>query len=299
MNVAPKDPHMIESVQPRATLPGVTSPVGADPIHGHEYTINNNDLQYACIFKLPASRDCSVMGVNGCDCNAGNDNPLCNETTKTLQDRAKAYPGLRELATLKAVNSQGIVASVCPAQLDNTAKADYGYRPAIGAIIDRLKTALGGACLPRELTPNATTGQVPCLILEAIKVSGSTACDTKKSRREVKTENKAAIDVAKADLSAKDQGWNRFCEIIQAGDVSGGSNQAQLDACQQDASTVPLEKPSNNPVNGWCYVDPGQNSSSNIDIVKSCAPTERRLIRFVGNGNPDPGGQLFITCSGE
>ncbi len=31
---------------------------------------------------------------------------------------------------------------------------DYGYRPAIGAIIDRLKTALGGQCLPRTLTPD-------------------------------------------------------------------------------------------------------------------------------------------------
>ncbi|MEP7119287.1 MAG: hypothetical protein ABJE95_00015 [Byssovorax sp.] len=295
--VAAKDPHMIESVQPRAGLPGVTSPAGTDPINGHEYTIMNNDLQYACIFALPSPRDCSVMGVNGCDCNAGSDNPLCDPATKTLQVRAKGYPGLRELATLKAAASQGIVASVCPTQLTDKTKDDYGYRPAIGSIIARLKTALGGKCLPRQLTPDPKTGQVPCLIIEASTVKGSTACDIKSSRREVKADNSAAIDVARKDLSA-DPNWNKFCEIIQTGDVTGGSTQAQLDACQQDSSAAPVDA-KGNPVNGWCYVDPGQNIKSNAEIVKSCADTEKRLIRFVGNGNPSAGGQLFITCTGE
>jgi hypothetical protein len=289
---------MIESVQPRAGLPGPTSPEGADPINGHEYTIANNDLQYACIFKLPAARDCSVMGVNGCDCNANSDNPLCDPNLKTSQVRAKGYPGIRELATLKAANSQGIVASVCPAQLDDTKKADYGYRPAIGAIIDRLKTALGGQCLPRELSPDGA-GQVSCLILEARNVKGTPFCDPKKSRRDLPAINKAAKDVALADPAAKGQGWNQFCEIIQTGDLAAGSTKAQLDACQQDASTVPIDATTKNPVNGWCYVDPGQNIHSNADIVKDCPATEKRLIRFVGNGNPEAGGQLFITCTGE
>jgi hypothetical protein len=295
--VPAKDPHMIESIQPRAGLPGVTSPVGTDPINGHEYTIANNDLQYACIFKLPAPRDCSMGNINGCDCTPGNDNPLCDDTTKTLQVRAKGYPGLRELATLKAAASQGIVASICPAQLNDLTKDDYGYRPAIGSIIARLKTALGGKCLARELTPDKTTSLVPCLILEASTVTGTPKCDKAKSRREVLDLNKAAIDVAKADITA-DKSWNQFCEIIQAGDVSGGSNQAQLDACQQDSSAAPLDK-SNNPVNGWCYVDPGQSLKSNADIVKDCPATEKRLIRFVGNGNPQAGGTLFITCTGD
>ena len=295
--VAPKDPHMIESIQPRMGLPGPTSPAGTDPINGHEYTIANNDLQYACIFALPAPRDCSMMGINGCDCNAMNDNPLCDDTVKTQQVRAKGYPGLRELAMLKAANSQGIVASICPVQLTNTMQSDYGYRPAIGSIIDRLKTALGGQCLPRELTPDPKTSQVPCLILEASKVTGTPKCDTTKSRRDVKPENHAAIDVARDDLTA-DPGWNQFCEIIQAGDTTGGSNQAQLDACQQDASAAPIDS-AMKAVNGWCYVDPGQNIKSNTEIVKDCPATERRLIRFVGNGNPSAGGTLFITCTGE
>ena len=295
--VPPKDPHMIESMQPRAGLPGPMSPAGTDPFNGHEYTNANNDLQYACIFKLPAPRDCAVMGVNGCDCNVNTDNPLCDPNLKTSQVRAKGYPGIRELATLKAAGSQGVVASVCPAQLTDTTRRDYGYRPAIGAIIDRLKTALGGQCLPRSLSPDAA-GQVSCIILEARHVPGTPFCDPMKSRRNLPEVNKAAKTVALADLSAVGQNWNQFCEIIQTGNVEAGSTNAQLLACQKDASAAPIDS-NQKPVNGWCYVDPGQNMNSSADIVKDCPATEKRLIRFVGNGNPDAGGQLFITCTGE
>ncbi len=140
--VPPTDQHMVSSILPRPGLPGPTSPASADPINGHEWTIANNDLQYACVFDLLAPRDCSAPGVNGCDCNAGNDNPLCDATTKTLQVRAKAYPGQRELGVLKGVGTQGVVASICPVQLTDTTKADYAYRPAVAALIARVKGRL-------------------------------------------------------------------------------------------------------------------------------------------------------------
>jgi hypothetical protein len=140
--VAPTDPHMVESVLPRPGLPGPNSAPNADPINGHEYTIANNDLQYACVFNLPQPRDCSVMGVNGCDCNLGTDNPLCDPTTKTLQVRAKAYPGQRELSMLKGVGTQGVVASICPVQVTDATRADYAYRPAVAALVERVKGRL-------------------------------------------------------------------------------------------------------------------------------------------------------------
>jgi hypothetical protein len=140
--VPPTDQHMVESIQPRPGLPGPTSPAGADPINGHEYTIANNDLQYACVFDLPMPRDCSTMGVNGCDCNAGTDNPVCDPTNKTTQVRAKAYPGQRELSVLKGVGTQGVVASICPTQLADATKADYAYRPAVAALVARVKGRL-------------------------------------------------------------------------------------------------------------------------------------------------------------
>ncbi len=140
--VPPTDQHMVASILPRPGLPGPGSPAGTDPINGHEYTIANNDLQYACVFDLPEPRDCSSQGINGCDCNQSNDNPLCDETTKTLQVRAKAYPGQRELSLLKSVGTQGVVASICPSQLTDPTKADYAYRPAVAALVTRVKDRL-------------------------------------------------------------------------------------------------------------------------------------------------------------
>ncbi len=297
--VPPKDLHMVESVKPRDGLSPPSSPDGTDPINGHEYTLDtNDDLQYACIFDLPSPRDCLAQN-NGCDCAAGNDNPLCDATVDTQQVRAKAYPCVRELDALHSLGSQGIVASVCPKQLDDRTKADYGYRPAIGAIIDRLKTALAGQCLPRSLTPDAA-GQVQCLILEAVHVDGTPTCSKANFRQPLSDKHKAAKDAALATPGAAGQNWNQFCEIIQAGDTDAGSSQDQLDGCQQDSSAAPRAPVSKELVNGWCYVDPAQNPDSNKELVASCSASEKHLIRFVGDkGAPAQGSTLFITCSGE
>ncbi len=141
-HVAPKDPHMIESVKPRSGLPGPGSAPNADPINGHEYTIANNDLQYACVFALTTPRDCSAGNVTSCDCSPNTDNPLCDPMNKNIQVRAKSYPGLRELSLLKSVGSQGVVASVCAAQVTAPTQPDYGYRPAMAAIAAALKPHL-------------------------------------------------------------------------------------------------------------------------------------------------------------
>jgi hypothetical protein len=296
--VAPKDAHMVESSAIRPTLEAPTSTT-IDPISGHEYTNANSDLQYACIFDLPEPRDCSV-NTNGCDCSSPtNDNPLCDTTVKTKQIRAKGYPGTRELSTIYSVGANGIVGSVCPAQLTDKTQSDYGYRPAIGAIIDRLKTALGGKCLPRELTVDPATKEVPCLILEARNVPGTPTCDAKEFRRDLTGDNVNAKTVALADPLAKAQAkpWNQFCEILPA----GATSPAALKACQTDPSTNPLTKTTPaEEVNGWCYVDPTQAPDEGSDkIVANCPANEKRLIRFIGKGNPVAGGTLFITCSGD
>jgi hypothetical protein len=166
-NTQPGDVHMVESVEPR---PGIPS---NDPGNGHEYNTAYEDLEYACIFQLPQPRACAcsqtasdyssckylhpndccdlTFGADGRGGGSGSFNkPLCNGNTQVA---AKAYPGLREIAVLRdyatgdAVIAPGnsIVTSICPK--DTSASSDvkspgYGYNPAMGAIINRLKEKL-------------------------------------------------------------------------------------------------------------------------------------------------------------
>jgi hypothetical protein len=316
--VPAKDPHMIESIDPRTgsnpitgdTIAPPASPNGTNTINGHEWTINNRgDLQYACIFDLlPGSeRDCSVAGALSCDCDVGNDNPLCepdpaNNNERTLQTRAKAYPGLRELQVIRSLGAQGIVGSVCPAQVTAPNQPDFGYRPAIGAIIDRLKTALGGQCLPRTLTPD-DDGQVSCLVLEARKTDGNCKCDYA-ARSDVTGDHEPAAQAALDLPISKISKLDCVCEINQTlGDDNTIVGDDALTACQNNITEPVLLSAGPNsgaPVDGWCYVDATTTPpTGNPDIVAKCADTERRIVRFVGKGEAQAGATLFITCSGE
>ncbi|WP_437520882.1 hypothetical protein WME79_27980 [Sorangium sp. So ce726] len=163
--IPPADPLMVESMAPRSGMNPITgdaivhpSSAGWNPINGREYTIpsgSTGDLQYACIFNLLTERVCD-SGAQSCDCRpiAGepSDNPLCRpEGTNdpadpggrsTTQDHAKAYPGLRELQLIRSLGERGVAGSICPAQVADTSSPDYGYRPIMNAVLDRLSTAL-------------------------------------------------------------------------------------------------------------------------------------------------------------
>jgi hypothetical protein len=302
----PKDPLMQEATKPRTGQNPITgdalappdSPVGANPINGHEHQeAGEGDLQYACIFPLlkGTEKDCS-KSCTVCDCldkQNADKYPLCDANPSdsgnpTFQTRAKAYPGLRELGVLQGVGTNGIVASICPKQITDEGQPDFGYRPAVGAIIDRLKVALGGQCLPRTLVPDKE-GHVPCLIIEARKTSGK--CDCKgAARQNVADDHKPAVQAAQNDPIAAASGWDCFCEITQ---TSGDSQTA----CQNDTNDPPVLK-NGKQVDGWCYVDATTTPpTGNVNIVSKCPATEQRIVRFVGAGAAQPGATLFITCS--
>jgi hypothetical protein len=137
------DPHMLESLDPRPGLPGPGSPNNADPISGRDFVTNKNDLEYACTFPLATPRDCSTPKL-ACDCAPGRNTPLCDSNTPTLQVRGKAYPGIRELSVARELGDQAIVASLCAIHSVPDSPDDplYGYRPAMTAIVDRLKQGL-------------------------------------------------------------------------------------------------------------------------------------------------------------
>ncbi|WP_437954516.1 hypothetical protein WME76_23340 [Sorangium sp. So ce119] len=164
-HVAPADPFMIESRAPRAGVNPITGDqlvhpdaTGWNAINGREYTVSpgsTGDLQYACMFDLLNERSCEGSSQS-CDCRESvtgvNDSPLCKpEGTNDLgdpgdrdsiQQRAKAYPGLRELQLLRSLGEQGVAGSICPAQISETSSPDYGYRPVMTAVLDRLSSAL-------------------------------------------------------------------------------------------------------------------------------------------------------------
>ncbi|EYF00755.1 hypothetical protein [Chondromyces apiculatus] len=131
--VAPTSPYMRESMHPRGIPAG-------NPINGSEWNPNsmNSDLQFACIFELPEPMDCST-NQPGCECAKSDDIPLCEGST---QLRAKAYPGLRQLSVLQQMGDQGATGSICPAQLTDPFADDFGYRPAVHALVERMATRL-------------------------------------------------------------------------------------------------------------------------------------------------------------
>ena len=163
--VPPTLPQMVESPLPRM---GVSA---GNALNGREYdttqgtaskldnTPKADDLQYACIARLPVPRDCAALNPeqDNCDCYPGvNDSPLCEQTPGTsapgtTQYWAKAYPGLRELQVLKDYGertSNSIVASICPLEVMDTSSPNFGYRPAMDALISRMAERLPPAVAP-------------------------------------------------------------------------------------------------------------------------------------------------------
>jgi hypothetical protein len=205
------DFHMLESIVPRTLgnpyigegKPSLESscPPGSDdqcdPLNGREWITNKSDLQFACIFHYEdpetgqeTPKDCTLMAyAQACDCapaSNSQDTPLCamspTGTYTTDQIYGKAYPSIGELAiahamAMSSAGDQGIVSSVCPihthyANGDNTDPL-YGYRPAMNAIVEGVKSTLNPPCLPPKLTPDPVQGTVPCLLLVTLPIQGS------------------------------------------------------------------------------------------------------------------------------
>jgi hypothetical protein len=318
--VLPGDPLMIETpdqrtgTQPRTMEPLVPSSSNdpqANSINGHEQDVTKrDDLQYACIFPLDTPKDCTMAGSSGaCDCtqddiDANRNRPLCQPPAggagSTTQYYAKAYPGVRELQTLKDFGDNGIVASICPKvtqSADPTTDPNYGYNPAVAAIISRLKEALTGKCLPRTLVPETnpdlpTYGQVPCAVIEAAFSADGTcpSCDSIAGRKDPNPEIRPAVlqNLSQTGqcggASGQDCSSLCLCEIEQ---LTG----AELNDCQN------TEIPGN--ITGYCYVDEAQGIG-NPELLAKCPATQRRILRFVdpNSNTPQKGAVTFIACIG-
>jgi len=303
-------PKMVQMLESEFARPGVQ--IG-NTINGREYdTATGQDaagtpdnLEYACIFPLPAPRDCTKRDPTkgeACDCYAGDlDRPLCEQkpgTTAagTTQYWAKAYPGTRHLQVLKDFGANSIVASICARNVSDQNAPDFGYRPAIAAIVDRLKEQLGDRCLPRALNVNQADKTVACTLVETTpQPDGACVCDPAIARRAPDPQVDAVVRGQLAIQRGTPCGDNDktcakacLCEVQQVQQVQGADPRA-LQICQQDDDATGVE--------GWCYIDADQQIG-NPDLVKNCPATQRRLLRFVGRGL-QPNTTTFVACTGS
>jgi hypothetical protein len=306
--IPPRLPQMIESEVAR---PGVTN---GNPINGREYstavtrpnapTTIPDDLEYSCIFPLAEPRDCAQVDPDSnCDCRVGDrDRPLCEEdpgvsASGTTQYWAKAYPGGRHLEVLKEYGANSIVASICARNVTDPTASDFGYRPAIAAIVDRLKEQLGNRCLPRSLNINPADSTVACNLVEANTrpESASCVCDPKIARQ---APDEVLDSVVRSQLAADDGdlcGTNDpnctgacLCEVLQVQQVPDNPDNA-LEVCQNEENASGVE--------GWCYVDADQGVG-NEALVEACPATRKRLLRFVGRGL-EPNTTTLVACTGS
>ena len=333
--VLPDDPFMIESITERT--PGLANPISGDvivaststsptanDINGHEVNNSvvddatyqdggpaNDDLQYACIFPLATPKMDCTAGDRSCDCGdePSRNRPLCQPpaggNATTTQNYGKAYPGTRILQVLRDFGANSIVGSICPKISTGDAQnPNFGYNPAVQAIVDRLAEKLAGKCLPRELTLNPD-GTVPCEVVEA---SPSVA------------EDGVPLD---CNLDGRDPVEPLVAEAVRkqleaAGRCGGGSDTScddyqmckiveLTDAARTECLTTPGEASAFDNA-GFCYVDPAlQNDAGDFiaggaaanPIVANCPASERRLLRFVGERTPTPNSITFVACTAD
>ncbi|MBS2015642.1 MAG: hypothetical protein JST00_22330 [Deltaproteobacteria bacterium] len=232
------DPHMVQSKEPR---PGLAAPRadgdnGPDPINGREWATGGHDLQYACTFELDTPRDCQK---EDCDRLRSENAPLWN-AAGDQQVRAKAYPSVRELMAVRALGERGVAASLCPKTLKGDPRdPSYGYNPAMRSILDRMKGALTTQCLPRKLTRDSASNEVPCLVLAQL-ADASDSCE----KRGLERPEEAVVE--------------RFLEQkrAEAGNVALGADPTKLPVCKLPQLTVPAAESCKDAAGlGWCYVE--------------------------------------------
>lgn len=291
LNRGPLDPHMVQSVEPREGLLqfDASKPMELDPIHGWEREISQkNSLQYACIAQRPVPQACEeVVDCSCADQYLNENNPICwgEAGFETKLHAIGAFPSQRHLAVLKGMGAQGVVASICWADVTDENSPGYGYRPVLETLVDRMRGPLQGQCAGEKLTPDEA-GRVPCSIYEVTSAeydaSGNAVCPACWSpRREADDTARATVLGA---ISGPVSGAACVCEIQQV-----PADRGLLASCVSEREPHP-------DVGGWCYVDPTANVTASKDLVGFCPADKKRLFRFVGEDVPAEGSLLFLRC---
>jgi hypothetical protein len=293
-----------------------TSATGTDPISGREWVTDSVaphgehdsyvDLEYACTFKLDKTRDCSMARTSqdqtiaeSCDCETPNDSTgtfshdevpaVCHDATPTQQDSAKAYPTIRELELARMLGkvsgaNEGIISSLCPIHTtdmspDGMSDPLFGYRPAMTAIINKLKNQLSNQCLPQRLTIDPSTGKVPCLVLGRFPgPPGSTPPGTMMvpSRCEdvpgnaYATPDPTVVREYEADQHAQ---WEA------ANGPSNGTIDPSTDLiCEVNQLQALTQCDAKPHANGWCYVEQSGTNGCDQQLIFTATAVGRGVV---------------------
>jgi len=313
------DFHMLESQYPRtqalAQAAGAINysncPPGSadncDPINGREFDtsagqLGPSDLEYACTFLFNTPKDCTQPQYNGaCDCQQDPDSgaplvpngtsSLCQKTGNTYgttQTYGKAYPAIEELSVARQLGDYGIVSSLCPIHPTPVGGASdplYGYRPAVNAIINRLKAALQVACPPHKLQANAQGIVSDCLVLATWKSTGGPASCA------VAGEGYSDVDPS---VLAEVKGDQHNAWVAAGGNATQTPDPSTLLTCAIGALPPAANGAAgcNTPdktTAGWCYYENTTGGAS--DAGPACS----YQILFA-NGGPDKAVTVSLTC---
>jgi hypothetical protein len=310
------DFHMLESWSPRtqavAQAAGAanfsncppTAPDNCDPINGREYDTTYlqagySDLEYACTFQLPVPKNCDLPQYYGaCDCLASapdagifappnSGSSLCQKnpdgTYSDTQLYGKAYPAIDELYVAEQMGQYGIVSSLCPIHTVETSAPDplYGYRPAIAAVVDRVKTALQASCPPPALTLNAAGIVDSCLLLATFN-DGTATCDP----------TQGYTDVTYSGVLAEFKA-NQHSDWVENGSVGQDpSTELTCELGALPAAGGQCEVPTGGAAGyqGWCYVN-------NVGLAASDAGAACPYQIVFANGGPPKDVTVNLTCA--
>ncbi len=224
----------------------------------------------------PIPAVCGQCTAAGCSMNTGAYN---------LQYYAKTYPTIREIELVHLMKGQGILSSLCPihtSYMGGMGDPVFGYRPAVTSIINRLKTALTGACLPERLSPSvAGNGTVSpctsatdnclaqCLIIATLP-AGNQGC-TQAGLTPAMPSAIAALKQQEGDAAVAP--GQTVCQINQVPYVAGASCKGGTDPNAQ----------------GWCYV---QGEAAGQSCVAQGQP---QSIAFTST-MPPAGSVVALQC---
>ena len=307
-----RDPHMIESIGPRAGIPKFAGDYKIDPMNGGDRDVfDGTDLQYACI--APRAVDTPI--VDECDRpDSATTDPICGADHTV--PRFKAYPGLRHLRVLHDLGPSGLVASIC----------DSSYAGAIQGVIDRIDSALDHECSKTIMDVDAR-GNVDCLLFESFEAAtvdgktrcedlgkgyctpGQTPCRQEGTQYPPLTPEEAAAQLELPVMSVDAQGvatdaqraayvsngnvyvdgadgkTHLVCELMQL--AGGRVDDAQTQSCEHD----PTFSIAAGAGGGFCY------SSDPAVVGAGCTKQGATgTIRFVGDVEPAPGAELYTYC---